>query len=75
MEPAYGIRCVILVMAENFVSQLRRRLMISHRTVDESDKEIADREDRYQEVGKEDAKMRKHNISMPDDAEGQRLNP
>ena len=49
--------------------------MISHRTVDESDNEVADREDRYQEVGKEDAKMRKHNISMPDDAEGQRLNP
>ena len=64
MEPAYGIRCVILVMAENFVSQLRRRLMISHRTVDESDN-----------VGEEDVKMRKHNISMPDDAEGQRLNP
>ena len=36
---------------------------------------VADREDRCQEVGKEDAKMRKHNISMPDDAEGQRLNP
>ena len=49
--------------------------MISHRTVDESDNEVADREDRYQEIGKEDAKMRKHNISMPDDAEGQRLNP
>ena len=64
MEPAYDIRCVILVMTENFVSQLRRRLMNSHRTVDESDN-----------VGKEDVKMRKHNISMPDDAEGQRLNP
>ena len=75
MEPAYGIRCVILVMAENFVSQLRRRLMISHRTVDESDNEITDIEDRCQDVGKEDATMRKHNISMPDDAEGQRLNP
>ena len=45
MEPAYGIRCVILVMEENFVSQLRRRLMISHRTVDESDNEITDIED------------------------------
>ena len=75
MEPAYGIRCVILVMAENFVSQLRRRLMISHRTVDESDNEITDIEDRCQDVGKEDVKVRKHNISMPDDAEGQRLNP
>ena len=49
--------------------------MISHRTVDEGDKEIADRQDRCQEVGKEDAKMRQHDISMPDDAEGQRLNP
>ena len=48
--------------------------MISHRTVDECDMEVADREDRCQEVGKEDAKMRKHDISMPDDAEGQRLN-
>ena len=48
--------------------------MISHRTVDEGDKEVADREDRCQEVGKEVAKMRKHDISMPDDAEGQRLN-
>ena len=36
---------------------------------------VADREDRCQEVDKEDAKMRKHDISMPDDAEGQRLNP
>ena len=63
MEPAYDIRCVILVMVENFVSQLRRST-VTIRTVDESDK-----------VGKEDVKMRKHNISMPDDAEGQRLNP
>ena len=49
--------------------------MISHRTVDEGDKEIADREERCQEFDKEVAKMRKPDISMPDEAEGQRLNP
>ena len=49
--------------------------MISHLTVDEGDKEIVDRAERCQEVGKEVAKMRKPDISMPDEAEGQRLNP
>ena len=48
--------------------------MISHRTVNEGDKEIADREERCQEVGKEVVKMRKYDVSMPDEAEGQRLN-
>ena len=42
MEPVYGICSVILVMVKSFASQLRRRLMISHRTVDESDKELVD---------------------------------
>ena len=36
--------------------------------------EVTDREERCQEVGKAVAKKRKPDISMPDDAEGQRLN-
>ena len=54
--------------------------MISHLTVNEGGMEIADRDhlsksqEQCQEVDKEVAKMRKHDVSMPDEAEGQRLN-
>ena len=48
--------------------------MISHRTVNEGGKEIADRDDlesNVKKLVKEVAKMRKHDVSMPDEAEGQ----
>ena len=54
--------------------------MISHLTVNEGGMEIADRDhlsksqEQCQEVDKEVAKMRKRDVSMPDEAEGQRLN-
>ena len=51
--------------------------MISHRTVNEGGKEIADRDDlesNVKKLVKEVAKMRKCDVSMPDEAEGQRLN-
>ena len=51
--------------------------MISHRTVNEGGMEIADRDDlesNVKKLVKEVAKMRKRDVSMPDEAEGQRLN-
>ena len=54
--------------------------MISHLTVNEGGMETADgdhlskSQEQCQEVDKEVAKMRKRDVSMPDEAEGQRLN-